>query len=281
MLLDDVRVVTIALNLPGPAACSRLRELGASVVKVEPPGGDPLESYVPGWYRELHAGIERHRLDLKAAPDRERFDAFLGAADLLVTAQRPAALARLGLAPEALHAAFPRLCMLRILGHRPPNEDDAGHDLTYLATHGLVAPGAMPATLFADMAGAERAAATAIALVHARDRTGRGTNADVYLEDAAEWLARPRRHGLTGPGSLLGGRLAGYNLYATRDGWIALAALEPHFARRVMDAFSLERLDAEVLAARFREQPSASWVQWARERDIPLVALPESPSQPS
>lgn len=276
MLLDDVRVVSIALNLPGPAACGRLREMGATVVKVEPPGGDPLEAYVPAWYREIHSGIERHRLDLKAGADRERFDALLRAADLLVTAQRPAALARLGLAPDALRAAFPRLCLLRILGHPPPHEDDAGHDLTYLAAHGLVSPGTLPPTLFADMAGAERAATVALALLHARDRSGQGAAADVYLEDAAEWLARPRRHGLTGPGTLLGGNHAGYNLYATRDGWIALAALEPHFARRVMDAFSLEALEAAALAERFRAESSDYWSRWARERDVPLVALPSS-----
>lgn len=279
MLLDDVRIVTIALNLPGPAACARLREMGARVEKVEPPGGDPLEAYVPAWYRELHEGIGIHRLDLKDPGGRERLHALLREADLLVTAQRPSALARLGLAPDALLAGFPRLCMLRITGHRPPHDDVAGHDLTYLAAHGLVTPGVLPPTLFADMAGAERAVGTALALLHARDRTGRGQHADVALEDAAEWLARPRRHGLAGEGSLLGGRLAGYNLYAARDGWIALAALEPHFAQRVMDAFGLQALEAAALASRFAAHGTAHWVDWARERDIPLVALPAPSTQ--
>ena len=280
MFLDDVRVVTIALNLPGPAACSRLRDWGATVVKVEPPGGDPLEAYSPAWYRELHAGVSCHRLDLKATADRERFDALVREADLLVTAQRPSALARLGLAPEALQAAFPRLCLLRIVGHAPPDEDAAGHDLTYLAAHGLVSPGALPPTLFADMAGAERAAGMALALLHARDRTGRGAAGDVALADAAEWLALPRRHGLTGPGTLLGGAHAGYNLYRASDGWIALAALEPHFARRVTEAFSLPSLERDALASRFAAHPVAHWVRWAGERDIPLVRLDDSVSQP-
>ena len=278
MFLDDVRVVSIALNLPGPAACSRLRDLGATIVKIEPPGGDPLEAYAPAWYRELHEGVVRHRLDLKALGDRARFETLLGDADLLVTAQRPSALARLGLTAEMLSPTFPRLCLLRILGHPPPHEDDAGHDLTYLAAHGLVSPGTLPPTLFADMAGAERAVATALAVLHARDRKGAGHAIDLYLEDAAEWLARPRAHGLTGPGTMLGGKLAGYNLYAARDGWIALAALEPHFARRVMEAFSLSSLEAPVLAERFKAESTRHWTQWARERDIPLVALPPFPS---
>jgi len=278
MLLDDVRVVTIALNLPGPAACSRLRDLGATVVKVEPPGGDPLESYAPRWYRELHQDVAVHRLDLKQEADRRRFDALLTGADLLVTAQRPSALTRLGL-DASLSARHPRLCVLRITGHPAPQDEQPGHDLTYLAMHGLVTPGSMPPTLFADMAGAERAVSTALALLHARDRTGTGMHADVALEDAAEWLARPRRHGLTGDDALLGGRLAGYNLYAAQDGWIAVAALEPHFAQRLAAALGIPSLDSSVLATRFLTQGAAHWERWAGEHDVPIVALRNPPTQ--
>jgi len=278
MLLDDVRVVTIALNLPGPAACSRLRDLGATVVKVEPPGGDPLETYAAGWYHELHQGIAIHRLDLKQEADRRRFDGLLAGADLLVTAQRPSALARLGL-DASVGERHPRLCMLRITGHAAPQDEQPGHDLTYLAMHGLVAPGILPPTLFADMAGAERAATTALALLHSRNRTGTGTHADVALEDAAEWLARPRRHGLTGDGALLGGQLAGYNLYAAQDGWIAVAALEPHFAQRLAAAFGVASLESGALAARFATESALHWERWAREHDVPIVALRNSPTQ--
>lgn len=277
-LLDGVRVASIALNLPGPAACSRLRDLGAAVVKVEPPAGDPLERYAPGWYRELHDGIDVRRLDLKQPADRARFDALLAATDLLVTAQRPSALARLALAPESLATAHERLCLLRIVGHPSPHEEEPGHDLTYLARQGLVAPGALPPTLFADMAGAERAATTALALLHARDRTGRGQHTDVALEDAAAWLALPRVHGLTRPGALLGGGLAGYNLYAARSGWIAVAALEPHFARRLAEALGLPALEAAALRAKFAERSAAEWARWAAEHDLPLVALQDTPT---
>lgn len=279
MLLEDVRVVSIALNLPGPAACARLRSMGAAVVKIEPPAGDPLEHYVPGWYRELHEGVDVERLDLKASAGRERLHALLEGADLLVTAQRPSALERLGLALPALERDHAGLCAVRIVGHGTPHEEQAGHDLTYLAIHGLVAPGVMPPTLFADMAGAERVVSTALALLHARRRTGRGLHAVVALEAAAEWLALPRRHGLAGAGTMLGGDLAGYNLYEAREGWIALAALEPHFARRVAEALGIATLDKPTLAAHFARESAAHWERWARERDIPLVALRTSPTQ--
>ena len=282
-LLDGIRVASTALNVPGPAACARLVELGATVVKVEPPAGDPLESYCADWYRRLHEGMEVRRLDLKGAAGREAMQALLAASDVLVTAQRPAALARLGLDAEALAARHPRLCHVAITGHPAPHADLPGHDLTYMAAHGLLAPGAMPPTLFADMAGAERAVSTALALLVARERTGHGGAREAPLEEAARALAQPLHAGLTRPGALLGGLLPGYNLYAARAGWIAVAALEPHFALALAAALGLASLDAAALAERFAARDAADWEAWARERDLPIVALrpPPSPSPPS
>ena len=88
-MLDGIRVLTTALNVPGPAACARLRDLGAAVTKIEPSDGDPLARYAPDWYADLHRGADVLCLDLKSAAGRERLDALLDAADVLVTAQRP------------------------------------------------------------------------------------------------------------------------------------------------------------------------------------------------
>ena len=271
--LAGLAVVSMALNLPGPVACARLRDLGASVTKVEPPSGDPLEGFCPDWYRRLREGMDVRRLDLKSAEGLRDLDALVAAADLFVTAQRPAALARLGLDAPSLAKRHPRLCWLAITGYGAPNEEKAGHDLTYLAERGLVAPPALPATLFADMAGAERAVSTALALLHARDRDGRGASAEVPLAEAAAFLAQPLEEGLTRPGALLGGGLAAYNLYEAADGWIAVAALEPHFARRIAEAFGLDALTRPALASRFAAQGVAHWERWAAELDLPVVAV--------
>lgn len=271
--LAGLRVVSMALNLPGPVACARLRDFGASVVKVEPPSGDPLEGFCPAWYERLRAGMEVRRLDLKDEAGRRSLDRLLAAADLFVTAQRPSALARLGLDAASLAVRHPRLCCVAITGHGAPDEEKAGHDLTYLAAHGLVAPPARPPTLFADMAGAERAVSTALALLHARDRDGRGASATVPLAQGASYLAQPLEEGLTRPGALLGGGLAAYNLYEARDGWIAVAALEPHFARRLAEAFGLDALTRPALAARFAGETVQHWERWARELDLPIVAV--------
>jgi crotonobetainyl-CoA:carnitine CoA-transferase CaiB-like acyl-CoA transferase len=272
-LLDGLAIVTMALNLPGPVACARLRGLGARVIKVEPPGGDPLAGFVPGWYARLHTGMDVRRIDLKTEAGIGALHGLLGDADLFVTAQRPAALARLGLDAATLAARHPRLCALAITGHAPPHDDAAGHDLTYLAMHGLVDPPRLPPTLFADMAGAERVVSTALALVHARDRDGRGASGSVPLAEAAAHLAQPLAEGLTRPGAPLGGGLAAYNLYLARTGWIAVAALEPHFARRLAEALGLASLTAEALAERFARESAQHWEDWARELDLPIVAV--------
>ena len=117
--LRGVRVLTLAVNLPGPVAASRLCDMGASVVKVEPPGGDPLARMCPGYYEALNAGQEVVRLDLKDPQDRALLDDRLAGTDLLLTASRPAALGRLGLSWPELHARFPRLCQVGIVGHPP------------------------------------------------------------------------------------------------------------------------------------------------------------------
>jgi crotonobetainyl-CoA:carnitine CoA-transferase CaiB-like acyl-CoA transferase len=275
-LLAGIRVVTTALNLPGPAACARLRDLGAAVTKIEPPSGDPMEAFNPSWYRRLHEGIEVRRLDLKQDAGREALAVLLEATDVLVTAQRASALIRLGLDAPSLAQRFPRLCHVAISGHAPPRDEVAGHDLTYLAEHGLVSPPALPSTLFADMAGAERAVSTALALVHARDRDGRGEAATVPLADVAEWLAQPLVEGLTRPGALLGGGHAGYNVYAAKKGWIAVAALEPHFEKRLAQSLALPRLTIEALADAFKREEAGHWERWAREHDLPLVAIRQS-----
>jgi crotonobetainyl-CoA:carnitine CoA-transferase CaiB-like acyl-CoA transferase len=241
---------------------------------VEPPGGDPLARGISGWYADLHRGATVLRLDLKQQGDRARMDELLAGADLLVTSQRPGALARLGLDRAAVHARHPRLCQVAIVGHPAPDQDLPGHDLTYLAPTGLLAPPEMPRTLMADILGAERAASAALALLLARERNGGAGYTEVALSDGADVLALPLRHGLTGAGRRLSGGFAGYNLYETRAGWIALGALEPHFWQRCRDLLGLgDNPDMDTMRAAFMARTAAEWVSWGREHDVPIVAL--------
>ena len=271
--LDGVRVVSLAVNLPGPLACARLHVLGAEVVKVEPTAGDPLAAFTRAWYDELARGQRIVTLDLKTGDGRAALDGLLADADLLVTATRPGALGRLGLGWAELHARHPRLCHLAIVGHAPPDEERAGHDLTYAAGAGLAAPPHPPPSLFVDLASAERVVSDALALLMARARDGAGRCATVALGSIAEELAAPLRYGLTAAGALLGGGAAVYGLYAAKEGWVALAALEPAFARRLAEALGVDSTDRGALEAAFLARTAAEWEAWARERDLPIAAV--------
>jgi crotonobetainyl-CoA:carnitine CoA-transferase CaiB-like acyl-CoA transferase len=271
--LDGLRAVSLAVNVPGPTAAARLVALGASVTKVEPPSGDPLSVTHPAWYEELRAGQHVMTLDLKEATDRARLDELLEPADLLLTSSRPGGLGRLGLAWPELHAQFPRLCQVAIVGYPAPDQERPGHDLTYAAEHGLVAPPHLPRTLVADLGGAELATTAAVALLLARERSGESGYEEVALADAAAGFAAPLRHGATLPGGLLGGGTPWYSVYAAADGWIAVAALEPHFRERLALEFGLDELTHDALTAAFRARSAEDWEAWGREHDLPLGAV--------
>jgi crotonobetainyl-CoA:carnitine CoA-transferase CaiB-like acyl-CoA transferase len=271
--LQGVRVLTLAVNLPGPLAAARLRDLGAAVVKVEPPGGDPLGRALPSWYRALHEGVEVFALDLKDPGGRARLDTWLAGSDLLITATRPAGLRRLGLGWDELHGRQPRLCQVAIVGYAPPQEDRPGHDLTYQAQAGLLTPPALPRTCLADLAGADRAVSAGLALLLARERGQGAQLAHVSLAEAAEAFAAPLRHGLTAPGGLLGGGSPAYNVYRALDGWVAVAALERHFAEKLETETGVAQPSQEGLQRFFLTRTAEEWQSWALARDLPLVAV--------
>jgi alpha-methylacyl-CoA racemase len=269
--LRGIRVVSLALNVPGPVAAARLSRLGAAVTKVEPPDGDPLASVCAAWYEELSAGQDVVRLDLKDATGRASLDGLLERADLLLTSSRPAALDRLGLSWLDLHVRFPRLVQVAIVGHAAPHQDVPGHDLTYLASTGLLVPPQVPRTLLADLAGAERAVSTALALLYTRERGHGAGCAQVALANVAAAFAAPLHHGLTAADAFLGGGFAGYGLYRAREGWIAVAALEPHFWRQLTE--DLGASNAQDLARVFLTQTAQYWEAWGAARDVPLAAV--------
>ena len=276
--LSDTRIVNLGLNVPGPLAAARLTGFGASVTKVEPPTGDFLAMGAPEWYQTLTAGQEILTLDLKTEAGQAGLAELLASADLLLTTQRPAALKRLSLDWDTLHAQYPRLCQVAIVGHPAPDHDLPGHDLTYLAHHGLLRPPALPLTLAADILGAEQAVSTALALLSSTERTGEGAYVEVPLADAAAVLAQPLVHGLTAPGGTLGGGVPGYGIYAAQDGHIAVAALEPRFFTRLTQELGIPNASHEELERVFDTRPAAAWEAWAEEHDVPIVAVRPAPT---
>ncbi len=271
--LEGIQVVSTALNIPGPVAAAMLRDMGASVAKVEPPWGDPLSLASQEWYGSLTAGLRVLHLDLKTSDGRRALEPLLEGADLLITAARPASLQRLGLGWPELHSTHPRLCHVAIIGHAPPRAEVPGHDLTYQAEAGLLAGAVMPRTLIADIGGAQQVAIAALELLLARDRTAEAGTAVVSLATAATLFAEPLRHGLTSIDRPLGGMLPFYSIYSAREGTVALAALEPQFRAALERELHVSASDREGLAKVFSGKSAQEWEHWAEERGIPLAAV--------
>jgi len=289
--LTHVRILSLALNLPGPAALMRCRRLGAQCTKLEPPSGDPMRHYSPGAYAELHEGVKVLSADLKTREGQALLHGELARTDVLLTSFRPSAMRKLGLDWKDLHGRYPSLCQVAIVGGPGDAAEVPGHDLTYLAEHGLVPGTDLPATLFADMAGSLIASEAVLqaALLQAERYAGsgdvhpQGRYFEVALSEAAAYLALPRAWGLTQPAGAVGGAHAGYRVYPCKDGRVAVAALEPHFAAGLCEAAGLPAPEsmktlfepgthaaiAAFLAARTREELD----RLATERDLPLHTM--------
>lgn len=285
--LRGVRVLSLALNLPGPAALMRLRALGATCTKAEPPGrggasGDPMGQYNPKAYAELHAGVKVVVMGLKSDKGQAALQRALARTDVLLTSFRPSALEKLGLSWKGLRKAHPHLSMVAIVGAPGERAEEPGHDLTYLADAGLVNGLDLPATLFADMGGALMAADAVLQAVLRRQSSGKGSFQEVALSDAAAWLALPRQWGLTRPEGAVGGAHAGYRVYPCRDGRVAVAALEPHFAAGLCRAAGVEMAGMQAMFAPATHAAIAAFLagrtrsqldRLATEHDIPLHTM--------
>lgn len=294
--LKGVRVLSLALNLPGPGALQRLRHMGATCIKLEPPppisadkknalpaaSADPMSLYGRKAYDALHEGIRMLVADLKSDQGQKALHRELAKAQVLITSFRPGALRKLGLDWSALRGQYPSLSMVSIVGAHGERADEPGHDLTYQAENDLISALELPPTLYADMGGALMTSEAVLQAVLLQRQKGKGGFMEVALSDAAAYLALPRVWGLMAPGTMLSGRHAGYRVYACRDGRVALAALEPHFARALCALVGIKPFEANTMMAPATQERVAAYLSGktrktlealAREHDIPLHTL--------
>lgn len=294
--LDGVHILSLSLNLPGPAALLRCRQMGAHCVKLEPPApsapstainavtGDPMSAYSRAAYDALHQGIRVCSADLKTDAGQATLHAELAQTDVLLTSFRPSALPKLGLAWGPLQARYPRLSLVAIVGAAGMRAEEPGHDLTYLAENDLVTGLDLPATLYADMAGALMASEAVLQAVLLQRQTNAGNFFEVALADAAAHLAQPRAWGLTLPGTAIGGGHAGYHVYPCADGRVALAALEAHFAKALCALIGITWGGPATMTRAATHQQVAAFMatltcaalnSLAQQHDIPLHTLPD------
>jgi len=308
--LEGMRVLDVSQYVPGPYATLMLADMGAEVVKVEPPGGDPMRLLGPidsdgisAFYKVVNGGKSIIRLDLKSAEGKAAFAALLRTADVLVESYRPGVLDRLGFGRPKLRSLNPRLvhCALSGYGQNGPYRLRAAHDLNYMAMAGaLTASGtstgpAVPGSPVDDYASGIQAAATVLAALVGRGRTGEGAFLDVSMaETVLAWQVNPLVEAMRGgdsfargKGEETGGR-AWYRIYRTADDrFVTLGILEekfwanfckavghPDWIPRQWEALPQEALVAEVEAL-FASRPLAHWEALLSDVDCCYQAILE------
>ena len=256
--LDDIKVLDLSQYIPGPFATRQLADLGANVLKIEPPGGDPMrhfmsasEGSVSSIYQHLNRGKRICRLDLKSDSGKQALMSLLESADVLLESFRPGVLQRLGFGRDILTRVNPSLihCALSGYGQTGPYRLRAGHDINYCAASGALAvsgPSERPVISFppiADHAGAQQASTSILAALHARQRCGSGFYLDISLFEASlswQYLPLSQQTEARAEG-LINGGAACYNLYQCEDGlFISLGALETIFWVRFCRAIDRE-----------------------------------------
>ncbi len=244
--LQGVRVVDLSRVLAGPFATMRLADLGADVVKIEPPGGDEARAFGPPfvqgeggaesvYFLSVNRGKRSLVLDLRRAEDRELLHALVAGADLLVSNFRPGVLERLGLDPQRLIERHPRLIVCRISGFGP-DDPRPGYDNVIQAMSGIPAMTGAPdgppvrcGASIGDLVGGLNTVQAILAALLNRERTGRGCLVDLSLLDgllellvyhAVAWVEEgqaPRRSGEAHP------TVHPLRTYRTLDGNMAVA----------------------------------------------------------
>ena len=288
--LAGLLVVDLTRYLPGPFCSRELLRLGARVVRLEAPGGDPLRPLAPAWHEALNAGKESIEIDLKAEPERGR--ELCSEADVLLESFRPGVVERLGVAPGNL----PKTVVYCSFTGFGADDLRAGHDLNYQGWAGLLADTApaLPPVQIADLAaGALGAVARILAALLERERTGRGAHLVISLTHGAHELAAHRLKGEPFARLLTGG-LACYRIYSTADGrYLTVAALEPSFFRRLCELLGRPELAerqrdteqeplADELAELLAAKPLATWLELFEGEDVavgPVLTLEEAAAQ--
>ena len=257
-MLPGLRVLDLSWQMPGPYATKLLADLGADVISVEPPGGDPVRAYRT-LFRNMNAGKRCMVADLKGEDDRRYVLDLAQSADVLVEGFRPGVADRLGVGYAAVSAINPRIVYCSVSGYGQAGEwaRDPGHDLNYQALAGVLGAekGRAPQAPFlpiSDLAGGLMSAFSIAAACLARASDGRGERIDISMTaTVASWMAARAGATLAGEVDLMGDS-PHYDVFESADGsYAALGVVfEDHFWRPLCAAFGLDELAALDFAAR-------------------------------
>lgn len=308
--LEGIKVIDLCQFLPGPMLTGMMADHGATVVKIEPPAGDPARAMAPFeaghgiWFRNLNRGKTSVTLDLKTDLGKAALWDLLAAADVLVEGFRPGVIGRLGFGYEAVAARNPRIvyCSISAFGQTGEMAGHPAHDLGVQAESGLLALNddshgtpVVPGVPAADMAAGLTGLAAVLMALLGRAQTGQGDYIDISMLGALfPWSVHIAGTALAGgPAPLsadqrsLGGA-AFYNVYTCADGHhIVLCGREPKFAANLLSALNRPDLiplaNADpgppqaplraFLAATFAARSRDDWTTWFHGRDIAFAPV--------
>lgn len=303
--LDGITVVDLSLLIPGPWATTMLTELGAEVVHIEPPGGDPLRRMMPGSYELVTRHKAVRELDLKSAAGRDELWSLIAGADVLVEGFRPGTVDKLGFGPQETGSRYPRLiyCSINGYGSEGPYRDRPGHDINYLAASGVLSLSGDPegrpypggGVPLADLAASLFATQAILAALLLREKTGVGGYFEVPLAASALKIGESRlveyqERGRPGKREMMS--RGAYDTFRCGDGtWIAVGCIEDRFWSRLCTAIGAadllddERLTsyadrsahADVVNGRLAEIFAGAgrghWIDLLSSADVPVNAI--------
>jgi len=298
--LEGVRVVDFSMLVPGPFASAILADLGAEVIKVESPRGDPARSFIPPQFGPENRNKRSITIDLKSPAAGAVVARLARQADIVLEGFRPGVAGRLGIDYATLSRLNGRIiyCSISGYGQSGPWRERPGHDVNYIAAAGGLAypgqwskPPGRASVAFADMGGASFAAIAVLAALAERARSGRGLRLDLSLFEAAFFWAA-MRHGLDPAVDPRAHLFPANDVFETADGKrLTLGILEEHFwqnfVRCVADVApdlggedyasdARRRAAGDRLSARLAEvlrmKPADEWLALLAENDVPVDA---------
>lgn len=279
--LAGTRVVDLSRYAPGPYASLVCAALGADVVKVEAPDGDPMRHVDAGGFARLNQGKKSVVIDLKSGEGAAAARRLVATADVLIETFRPGVMKRLGLDYESVRTVAPAIVYVSISGYGQtgPLASRAGHDVNYLASAGALegASGPLPLQVADFAAGGLYAVVAILAAL----MEGKGRVIDLSMHEGVMALAP------LGDSDALLGSLPNYTVYRTRDGGaLSVGALEPKFWRAFCQ--TVDRPDwvdkgndpglREPVAALVATRTRAEWEEVFAEADA-CVEVVRTPSE--
>jgi formyl-CoA transferase len=306
--LAGVRVLDVTQVMAGPYCAMLLADLGANVVKIEPPSGDSTRQ-MPGAvgsdspsFNAVNRGKRSIVVNLKAREGRETFLRLAAASDILIENYRPGVMAALGLDYATVSALNARIIYASISGYGQtgPHAHKGGFDLVAQGVSGIMSitgePGGAPVKAgvpLTDLGAGLFALVGILAALHAREQTGLGQHVDTSLVDAgvalSVWEATEFFSGRGVPAALGSAHRmnAPYQAIRCSDGYITIGAANERLFRRLCDvlghpewaampefADNASRVRnraalAELIESVLRDRPCAHWLALFEANDFP------------